>query len=102
MCIVTTGEKVIAVDLGTSYFKVCRFDLSGDLEATYSIPSPVSSSNARAVIMVTDFRTSLIRAIREVALVNGTPENVVALSFATQANSFALFDADDQPLTPFI
>ena len=98
----TAGEKVIAVDLGTSYFKACRFDLSGNLEAVCKIPAPVSGSLGRAEIPISDFTNSLTRAIRNVAVVNGASENIVAITFATQANSFALIDSKDEPLTPFI
>ena len=96
------SEKVIAVDLGTSYFKTCRFDLSGNLEAVCKIPAPVSGVQGRAEIAISDFTNSLTQAIRNVTIVNGTSENIVAITFATQANSFALINSKDEPLTPFI
>ena len=96
------GEKVIAVDLGTSYFKACRFDLHGSLEAVCTLSTPVSASKSRAEISVSDLRETLTQAIRNVAITDGIPQNVVAVTFATQANSFALIDAYDEPLTPFI
>jgi xylulokinase len=100
--IVTAGEKVIAVDLGTSYFKVCRFDLCGRLEAVSRVSTPISGSDGHAEISVSGFRLSLTQALRDVSLIDGGRQNIVAITFATQANSFALFDARDEPLTPFI
>jgi sugar (pentulose or hexulose) kinase len=97
-----SGEKILAVDLGTTYFKVCRFDSAEQLEATHTIPTPVVDTNCRREVPVHNFRESLAGAIRLAASTNGTRENIVALSFASQANSFALFDRRDEPLTPFV
>jgi len=99
---VSRREKVIAVDLGTTYFKVCRFDFDGRIEATCSLPAPVVRTHPRDEITIQDFRQHLTHAIRSVTTENTTRENIAAITFATQANSFALLDDQDEPLTPFV
>lgn len=96
-------EKVLAVDLGTSYFKVGLFNHRGELEVLKSTPVPTTiTSDGRVELEVIAFRDCITDAVRSVAKQAGGLHEVRAVSFATQANSFALFDAAYEPLTPFI
>src|SRR5205823_5531525 len=48
------------------------------------------------------FQRPLIEAARELREAVGGFDDVAAVSFATQANSFVLLDEHDEPLTPIV
>ena len=97
------ANKVIAVDLGSTYFKICRFDETGELEAVESVAAPIERrGRGRAEISVAEFGNCLSCAIRRVAVRDGQGANVGAITFSTQANTFALFDRFGKALTPFV
>lgn len=95
--------RVLAIDLGTSYFKVGLFNRSCELELLETAPVPsINSPDGRSEIEVADFRGCITDAVRSLRREAGDFDAVKAVSFASQANSFALFDRANQPLTPFI
>jgi xylulokinase len=95
--------KILVLDLGTTYLKVCLFDETGQLVGLQRTRSPVDNpAEGRAEISVSAFRRSLVRATRELALEVGGLGDVAAVSFATQTNSFLLLDQRGQPLTPIL
>ncbi len=97
-------SHILTFDLGTTYFKVCLFDDAGEIIAVRRAVPPTHISDAeRHELPVDRFRDVLNDAVLEIAdSVEGGLRHVVAISFATQANSFTLLDEHDQPLTPFI
>lgn len=95
--------KVLAVDLGTSYFKAGLFNHLGELEVLQSLSVPATGvARGQVELDVAAFRASVTELIQSVAAHTGGLQDVRAVSFATQANSFAMFDAANEPLTPFI
>ena len=98
-----TQAKVLAFDLGTSYFKIGLFNQRCELKLLESLPVPLSSSSdERAEIDVATFRDCISGAVRSLRRQAGGFDAVRAVSFASQANSFALFDRASEPITPFI
>ena len=96
-------KKILVFDLGTTYFKICLFDDTGRLLGLQRLATPIENPlEGRAEIPIPTFRQSLLEGTRNLSLEVGGLEDVAALSFASQANSFTLLDQDDQPLTPFI
>ena len=94
-------SNFLILDLGTTYFKACLFDESGQLVGLHRALAPVQHpADGRAELPVAKFQNSLIQAINELALEAGGLHDVSAVSFATQTNSFALLDQHDEPLTP--
>ncbi len=97
-------SHILTFDLGTTYFKVCLFDNTGQLIAVRRASPPiVRSKDGRCELPAEGFRQVLTEAVLDLSCeVAGGLCDVVAISFATQANSFVLLDEHDQPLTPII
>ena len=96
--------KIIAIDLGTTYFKIVLFDRSGRLCDTCRIAPPVIAAETGHMELPADAFTEAIgRGIAELRnRADGGLADVEAVTFATQTNSFLLLDGRDQPLTPII
>lgn len=94
----------LGIDLGTSYFKAGVFDREGKLRGLGR--QPVVKSGAavgRCELTPARFRRTLRLAIAQALSEAGTrAERIGALSWSSQANSFILLDASDEPLTPLI
>jgi len=96
-------SSTLTFDLGTTYFKGALFDEQGALralarrrvEATH--PSP-----GRWEMSVETFHDALCSLAGELREAVGTLQDVEAISFATQTNSFVLLDGRDRPLTPLV
>jgi xylulokinase len=97
-------SHILTFDLGTTYFKICLFDDTGRLVAVRRTAPPiVRSKDGRCELPVDGFRHVLTEAVLDLGRsMTGGLSNVVAISFATQANSFVLLDEHDQPLNPII
>lgn len=97
-------SAIITLDLGTTYFKAALFDRQGQLFALHREAPPIEHSTPEQWELPPDqFRETVIRAIAQLAIESPTGlGEVVAISFATQTNSFVLFDEHDRPLTPII
>ena len=94
---------ILVVDLGTSYFKASLFDLDGELQSSHAIPTPTDESpTGRAEMDCHVFRHQLTDLVRSLDHNSNLLKRVAAISFATQANSFAVFDHQQVPLTPFL
>jgi xylulokinase len=95
---------ILTLDLGTTLFKVCAFNDQGNLCARQRIAPPIRRDSAgRCELTVPDFLAAAGEGLR--ALTSALPEggnDVNALSFATQTNSFVLLDEAMQPLTPLV
>ncbi len=96
-------SSTLTFDLGTTYFKGALFDGHGALralarrrvEATH--PSP-----GRWELSVEAFHGALCGLAGELKEAIGTLQDVEAIGFATQTNSFVLLDGHDRPITPLI
>ena len=96
--------KILAIDLGTTYFKFSLFDDRGRLGEMCRIAPPVErDSTGRVELPVDGFCQAILRGLSELrSVANGCLDDVAAVTFATQTNSFVLLDAADRPLTPLI
>lgn len=95
---------VLAFDLGTSYLKGALVDAEGQLLAVRRDPPPVHRHGQGRWEMdpaVFLDRIKLIAA-RLAAQRPEKLEDVSAITFATQANTFTLLDSASRPLMPFI
>jgi len=97
-------SHILTFDLGTTYFKVCLFDDTGRLIAVRRTAPPiVQFKDERCELPTEGFRQVLTEVVLDLGRsVKDGLSDVVAISFATQANSFVLLDDQDQPLTPII
>jgi xylulokinase len=96
--------KILTIDLGTTYFKTSLFDRSGRLCDTCRMAPPTAAAQAGWLELSGDgFCGVMARGIAELRTrAGGDLSDVEAVTFATQANSFLLLDAEDRPLTPLI
>ena len=95
--------STLVYDLGTTYFKVSLFDDAGKIKGFVRTRAPVQHPQTdRWEMPVEDFFGCLIEATAGVAGQVGGLGDVENVTYATQANSFALLDLQDQPLTPLI
>lgn len=94
----------LGIDLGTSYFKAGIFDETGQLKGLGR--KPVSKKNEDGIICeleVEVFWETLGFCVSEAMLQAGVSHNeILTLSYSSQANSFILLDKDNAPLTPII
>ncbi len=78
--------KVLAIDLGTSYFKVCLFDNSLRLLAHQRVPAPVEmKAPGRCEMPVPAFERCIAMAVLKLARAVGSLSDVKLISFASQA-----------------
>jgi len=95
--------KILAIDLGTSYFKFAMFDRAGALCHLAHLEPPIQRPRAnRMEIEAEAFIDSLGQGIGQVGGASDGLADVEAVTFSTQTNSFLLLGPDDAPLTPMI
>ncbi len=94
----------LAIDLGTTLYKFTIFDRDGTLRGCCRIAPPLERPQPGYLeLPAQEFLAVIRKGIAQVlAEVGSWHGEVEAICFATQANSFVLLDANDQPLTPFI
>lgn len=97
-------SNVLIFDLGTTYFKAVLFRRFTEPIATVRSPTPfIRSGDGRVEMPAEVFRTVLIDLAAELRRQQPSEYAQTAfISFASQANSFLLLDAEDQPITPLI
>jgi xylulokinase len=97
-------SRILAIDLGTTYFKISLFDRDGRLLHTCRVAPPlVVPRDGWLELPVDGFEQTIIDGIGELrSRVHGGTDDVEAVTFATQTNSFTLLDDADRPLTPLI
>jgi xylulokinase len=95
--------KILAIDLGTTYFKFTLFDRDGRLLETCQTELWLSDAGFDRMELRADaFTLSIARGIATLQGLCGNLADVEAVTFATQTNSFLLLDAKGNQLTPVI
>jgi xylulokinase len=100
----TDGDHILAIDLGTTRYKACLFDLDGTEVATASVQPAIQTDAAgRSELPLDVFDRTIDALLRELG--GRVPvgfSRVRAIGYASQANSFALLDARGGALTPIV
>jgi xylulokinase len=95
-------SHTLTFDLGTTYFKTCLFDENEQLVASHRLASHFASEIVgRSELAVADFEACLCNGVQALARRHNL-QQVKWVTFASQANTFTLLDANDEPLVPFI
>ncbi len=100
-------EWVVGIDLGTTYFKIGLFKRNGQLVGLgrVAVDSDKNSKGRRCELKVSRFDELIGTAWREAChRIGEDPRGMrlAGIAYSSQANSFILLDANDQPLTPLI
>jgi xylulokinase len=95
-------KTILTIDVGTTYFKLVLFDRNGRLCEVCRLVPPVTSDAGRMELPADAFADTIAAGIAELRDRAGGLDEVEAVSFATQTNSFVLLDADNRPLTPIV
>ncbi|MHC4124781.1 MAG: FGGY-family carbohydrate kinase [Planctomycetota bacterium] len=95
---------VLGIDLGTSYFKLGLFDVQGKLLGLGRVPvNKDTVDGIRCELQTSLFWSLLKKGIAKACQTAGIgTEDIKAVSYSSQANSFILLDKNDKPLTPLI
>lgn len=96
--------KILAIDLGTTFFKLTLFDRTGRLCESHRIAPPVVRPKTGWMeLPAAAMEEAIAGGIRELGnCPGGGLADVEAVTFATQTNSFVLLGEDGRPLTPVI
>jgi sugar (pentulose or hexulose) kinase len=91
-------------DLGTTYCKAVAFSAAGQARCVCRRPTPLLTPGPGRVEMNPDaFGATLKELVADGRRQLGPGfDQITRVSFATQANTFCLLDADDEPVTPWI
>lgn len=94
----------MGLDLGTTYFKVAVVSSTGDVEAVARRRFPVHHPTPKRAEVPVESVDSMLRdtVVEALSQASRKPKDVEGISYASQANTFALFDSDAKPLTPFL
>jgi xylulokinase len=97
-------ELVAGIDLGTSYFKIGLFDRDGKMRGLGRVAVDKDTDDTgRCELPVERFWQLLKTAFADACKqANALPEQVRALGYSSQVNSFVLLDKNNAPLTPLI
>jgi xylulokinase len=95
---------LLGIDLGTSYFKVGLFDAGGALRGLGRVAVGKHPDAAgRNELAVGEFWRLLQQGLTDaLAQANARADDIIALSYSSQANTFVLLDRENEPLTPFV
>lgn len=94
----------LGIDLGTSYFKAGIFDEQGNLAGLGRCLVIKQTDDGKICeLPIADFWVTLRKCInRAIEKAEINPNELIAVSYSSQANSFILLDETDHPLTPLI
>ena len=94
----------LGIDLGTSYFKAGIFNEQGRLAGLgRCLVDKQTDEGETCELSIADFWVTLRKCINRAMEKAGiSPNEIVAASYSSQANSFVLLDETDHPLTPLI
>jgi len=95
---------VLGIDLGTSYFKLGLFNKDGNLCGLGRAAVDSDAGDSSLCELPTErfwelLKNALTDACRQA---DAQTNDIQALAYSSQANSFLLLDRDDKPLTPLI
>lgn len=94
----------LGLDLGTSYFKAGIFDEQSNLIGLgRSYVEKRTGIGKICELPIVDFWNTLRESVQQaVEMSKINPNEIVSMSYSSQANSFILLDENDIPLTPLI
>lgn len=97
-------ELVLGIDLGTSYFKLGLFDRAGNLCGIGRVLVEKDTGDGNRCELPVGRFWSLLRRGLTLACeqAQARPEDIKAIAYSSQANSFVLLGEDNQPLTDLI
>ncbi|MCD4825431.1 MAG: hypothetical protein K8S55_12610 [Phycisphaerae bacterium] len=97
-------ELILGIDLGTSYFKLGLFDRAGKLHGLGKVPVQTDNGDGSLCELPVERFWAVLRQGLDDALAEAgaAAEDVAAMAYSSQANSFILLDEHDKPLTPLI
>ncbi len=97
-------KYMLGIDLGTSYFKAGLFGADGNLCGLGRVEARKQVDDGiRCELAVEDFWHFMGQAIEQAKIqANAKAEDIVAMGYSSQANTFTLLDRNDTPLTPLI
>lgn len=95
---------LLGIDFGTSYFKVGLFDVDGEMRGLGRVAvGKQSPSPGRSELGIADFWRLLRLGLAEaLAQAKASAQDIVGLSYSSQANSFVLLDCQNEPITQLI
>lgn len=94
-------QCILAFDLGTTNLKAGLYDLQGRLLHIVRQPFATRQTSGRCEVTLASFYEQITFLVKNLSVAHDL-STVVVVSFSSQANSFALFDEHDEPLTPII
>lgn len=93
----------LGIDMGTSYYKMAVFNERGQLKGSGRVDAPQNSSRKMARLHPASFWKALLTCLNiTLKSASAKVEEIGALSYASQANTFTLFNKKDEPVTPLI
>jgi len=97
-------ELVLSIDLGTSYFKLGLFDRAGKMRGLRRVAVPADErAPMRCELPVERFFAMLEDGLSQACRQAGaTTQDIAAVAYSSQANSFVLLDDRSHPLTPLV
>ncbi|MBI5693234.1 MAG: FGGY-family carbohydrate kinase [Verrucomicrobia bacterium] len=95
---------LLGIDLGTSYFKVALFTPEGTMRGLGRVRVETTSpAPGRVELEAATFWLLLRRGLAEaLAQAGASPSEISGVAYSSQATTFLLLDARDQPLTPLV
>ena len=96
--------RLLGIDVGTTYLKAVVVSGQGVIQAVRRTRMPLQMpGHGRVELPVDTFEGLLVSTVQQVLVsARCDPTEIEAISYASQANTFALFDREVRPLTPFI
>lgn len=98
-------ELILGIDLGTSYFKLGLFSRTGELHGLGKVAVQTDSGEDGSLceLPIERFWAALRKGLDDaLAQAGAAAEDIAAMGYSSQANSFLLLDEHDEPLTPLI
>jgi len=96
-------DLVLGIDLGTSYFKLGLFDRAGQLRGLGRVLVEKNTEQGRCELAVDSFWSLLREGLAQACEEAGARcDQIRAVGYSSQANSFVLLDANSEPLTPLV
>src|SRR6185503_13096500 len=93
----------LGLDLGTTYFKAALFDEQGSLRGLGRRSVQKQTATHTCELPVSLFWSTLAECVAEAMAAAGVDRNEIrALAYSSQANSYILLDEGNHPLTPLI